>query len=496
MKDLVQLVNSLKKGEVRLLRALLKVQSLNQQSHRLKLFDLIHSGGVVTHQEAANLLYGKQADQVFYNLKSRLKNDIVNVMLFQESSKIFSTSYARASLNCQKWMIQGKLLISRKIYLEGLSLLKRAQKTAERHDLPAEKTLIDMVLRNYYVVREKDSLAYYSRLLEEDVHSLSAHLVASHNMYLLSLQSLFKANYEGDPEAAFPILMELKELYENAKPYSERLGLYYYIGAVHYYMFTKDFKTARKHCLTLFSLIENSRSLLAISNMAGTHLMMSMIQLQLEKYPSALKHAKRAMILFKNDSFNDHLAMEYLFLAYFYTGQHQEALQLYRKVMNTKQSSTIRYEKWEYMAAHSYFMMGKEEKALQCLKSCKGLMQDQYGWHLGIKLLKLMMSVRAGIEEEVHLRLGGLLRFFRKLEPDYVIRFRCIYKVVMFLNDHQYDFVYAYEKRRRHIDALREGKQEYRWNPLGYEMIRFDEWFMQQLRKQRREENGTKKRSK
>tara|TARA_B110000003_G_C16391491_1_gene434583 strand:- start:120 stop:293 length:174 start_codon:yes stop_codon:yes gene_type:complete len=37
-----------------------------------------------------------------------------------------------------------------------------------------------------------------------------------------------------------------------------------------------------------------------------------------------------------------------------------------------------------------------------------------------------------------------------------------------------------------HLNLLIEGEDDYMWNPLGYEMIRFDEWFMEQFESRER----------
>ncbi|MDA9612429.1 hypothetical protein N9S08_01280 [Flavobacteriales bacterium] len=66
------------------------------------------------------------------------------------------------------------------------------------------------------------------------------------------------------------------------------------------------------------------------------------------------------------------------------------------------------------------------------------------------------------------------------------MRFKAIYKVVKFLGNNQFDFKLTLEKQKHYLDLLIEGKGDYLWNPLGYEMIRFDEWFMEQFESRER----------
>jgi hypothetical protein len=108
-------------------------------------------------------------------------------------------------------------------------------------------------------------------------------------------------------------------------------------------------------------------------------------------------------------------------------------------------------------------------------------MINKSGWYLGKKLLLLMISIQEKQADPTIIQLENLLKLFRNLEEEYIQRFKSMYKVVRFLAYNQFDFNLTYEKQKRHLDLLIEGKGEYSWNPLGYEMIRFDKWFMEQI---------------
>ena len=195
MKNLIELIEKLKKNEVRLIRALLEVKSLNQESHKLTLFNLIHAKEVKTNQDASSIIYRKKPNAVYYNLKSLLKKDIINSMLYRDASQIFSTDYVRAKMNCRKWLMQGSMLVNRKVYGEGLNILKRAQELANKFDLPGEQALIDETLRNYYIIREgKPAMEKYEILIHESNEMYANHIEASNYMYRLSLPTLFETN--------------------------------------------------------------------------------------------------------------------------------------------------------------------------------------------------------------------------------------------------------------------------------------------------------------
>lgn len=489
MKNLIKLIEKLNKSEVRLIRSLLEVQSIKQKSHRLELFNLIYLKKVKTNSEAALKIYQKKPDAVYYNLKSRLKNDIINSMLYKEASQIFKTDYVKAKANCRKWLMQGNMLINRKIYGEGLSILHRAQKVAQEFDLPGEQALINETLRNYYVVREGiDTLNHYNLMIHENNELYSKHIDSGNLMYLLSIPTLFKSIYAVNKRRVYKSLAQLKEIYNSTKGESERVAFYYHVGHINYYILTRQFHKAKRMCQSFFELIEGSVSLNSISNNGGAHLEMTSVLLRLENYKEAKSFANKALHIFRDQTFNQLLAYEHCFLSNFYTGKHSAGTNIYKVVITIPQlkSSKIREEKWNYMAAYNYYRLGDFDTSKLLLNKCKNLTINKSGWYLGVKLLLLIISIKEKQANPTAIQLENLLKLFRNLEEEYIMRFKAIYKIVKFLGNNQFDFKLALQKQKHLLDLLIEGEGDYLWNPLGYEMIRFDEWFMEQIDERKR----------
>ena len=51
-----------------------------------------------------------------------------------------------------------------------------------------------------------------------------------------------------------------------------------------------------------------------------------------------------------------------------------------------------------------------------------------------------------------------------------------------------YDFIRTLEERNQFFNLLKNGQDDYEWNPIGYEYIRFDEWLKQKAEEQGVEE--------
>ena len=215
---------------------------------------------------------------------------------------------------------------------------------------------------------------------------------------------------------------------------------------------------------------------------------MTSVLLRLENYKEAKSFANKALHIFRDQTFNQLLAYEYCFLSNFYTGKHSAGTNIYKVVITIPQlkSSKIREEKWNYLSAYNYCRLGDFEKSKELLNNCKNLTINKSGWYLGVKLLLLILSIKEKQANPTAIQLENLLKLFRNLEEEYIMRFKAIYKIVKFLGNNQFDFKLALKKQKYHLNLLIEGEDDYMWNPLGYEMIRFDEWFMEQFESRER----------
>jgi hypothetical protein len=483
MKNIIQLVDKLRSDEVRLIRAFLEVQSVNKKSHKLQLFNLIHSKMVKTNKESAMEIYQKSPNGVYFNLKSRLKHDIVNTILFQEASNLYSTEYAKAVINCNKWLLQGRLLVSRGVYGEGINILVKAEKLSKKFDLPGENALINEILRNHYIIREGlPAMKKYEKLIHDSNELYSKHIEAGNSFHLLAIPALFKSIYDTNGSKVKKQLEKLKKLHRTTEGKSERITFYYHVGHINYYILTNQFQKAKRMCLDFFPLIRNSVSLNTLSNNGGAHLEMTSILFRLKEFKPAHSYANKTFKIFRN-SFNKILSLEYCFFGNYYRNKNKAALNVFKLIQNIPElkTSKVREEKWNYFAAYNYYMLGYTAKAKELLGHCKNLMINKSGWYLGKQLLLLMISIQEKQANPTIIQLENLLKVFRNLEDEHIYRFKSIYKVVRFLAKNQFDFNKTYKNQKHHLDLLKEGEGEYSWNPLGYEMIRFDEWFMSKV---------------
>src|SRR5690606_21694098 len=97
MKNLTHIISSLKSGEIKMVRKYYKYMvEVRDADKRQKLFELAKRNPSIDDVEACKILYNKGLHSGFSQLKKRLKQDILNILLLQDSSRRFNTPYARA----------------------------------------------------------------------------------------------------------------------------------------------------------------------------------------------------------------------------------------------------------------------------------------------------------------------------------------------------------------------------------------------------------------
>ena len=150
MKGLVALVKVMRPSEKRLLLHHYSRNTNSQDKMRLKLFNLVRTGTNTDEEARAKLNSGGSASS-YSHLKARLKDDILNILLLQDTSKRFAQANRAAELDCRKKVAQSHLLLLRGAQVEGMKVLEAALSSADKFELLAERLQINHLLREKFL---------------------------------------------------------------------------------------------------------------------------------------------------------------------------------------------------------------------------------------------------------------------------------------------------------------------------------------------------------
>jgi hypothetical protein len=150
MEKLIRLIQCLKPGGVQWVDDFYKARynGTAADNKRLQLFRLLAEDKVHSNEEAARLLYHQKCNSALSHLKKRLEEDILNFLLF-DLDDCGASTITKEELKCNKLLLQGKMLIAKGIWEDGISLLKKTSRISEKYEFPDIKLASDDILRTY-----------------------------------------------------------------------------------------------------------------------------------------------------------------------------------------------------------------------------------------------------------------------------------------------------------------------------------------------------------
>jgi hypothetical protein len=217
MNGLVPLIQGLTRGEINLVKHIYRIKNSPDRKKRDQSFDLILVGTALTKDDGRQRFQQKNSQAAWSQLESSLKNDILSAILLQGANSKYKTPYAQAAFNCRRGIMQGGLLLGRRIYSEGISHLKKMAKLAITCELVAELITIEDLIRNHLIMKEGvDSFHDSSNSIQESIELLSKIERAKSRHYEITPPALFRTSDSANADTEFP--QKDCSCYNNQKP--------------------------------------------------------------------------------------------------------------------------------------------------------------------------------------------------------------------------------------------------------------------------------------
>lgn len=482
MKNLIPIVNSLNNKEKRLIKKVFSNQPNGMEKKKLELFTLIVSGKAKNDKEASILLYKSPPNSAFSHVKRRLKKDLLNFILLQDSEARGVSKRIQVEVECRRMVLQGQLLFYRGIYGEGEKILNNALNLAEEYEMFADVLLIRNLLRSSIGFRKgPDMFEKYSGNMDYHYKELGKWLKARQYYYQIALPNEFQTNKMSESkDIGAKIIHDLEKIDDTGS--SQRFTFWKLTSKVYYFNLDKNFKEAEVHADKLLALIPEGSIMRTRSNYAGILKDVVHIHINLGNYDRAVSHAEEAVNTFNKGMTNELRAMDYLFFAHLRNNDYKNAGITIEKALQHKQinaGNKLIKARWLFFYANLEYLNGNHKKAAQSLRTNDHITSDKSGWNLGCRLLEMMIDME---ENDLFLVDYKLKNFNRLLSPkntetENIERARLISKVIRLFIKHRGDFNETFEVAKNEIQALEDGEGQLFWDPMGYEVIRFDEWF-------------------
>lgn len=479
MKNLAALIKALMPGEIRLIRHFYKISSNAEERKRAALFELVVNNPAITDTQAAKKLYKSKPNSAFSHLKARLRKDILNVLFLHDTNKKFDSPYFRAMFEVTKMLNQAFILRSRGAFNEAVNILNAAADLAEKYELPAEQVLIQQSLRRMIqYIKDEKILAGYNESIKKNVEFLDDLMQVEEFSYVVSVPSLFSTNKKiSDPNYREEMMVYLKNTYE--KTNSPKIGFWYYMTEVDHQTKVRNNEKALALALQFLKLVKESPSIYSQNNWAGVNMTVATILIHCKEYHRSTGYALVSLKNFPKGGMNELMSTEVLFFGQFRNKDYEDAHTTVNNIFNHPRikSSSFFHAKWLYLKANLEFMEGKFGDAMKTLNQNTELMKDKSGWLLGYRLLEMMIMIEQEEYEWVDFKIDSFRKLLERQKGQQIQRAKLINTMLNSLVKNNFDFEETSIDESRNYKALIKAQDDLYWDPMGFEVIRFDEWF-------------------
>lgn len=482
MNGIVTLVRLMRPSEKRLLLHYY-TRNVNAESKmRLKLFRLINSG-VETDTEAREKLKSPGSASSYSHLKSRLKDDILNILLMQDTSKRLAQPNRAAELDCRKKVAQSHLLLLRGASVEGMKLIKSALKEADKYELIAERLQINQLLREKFLgVGASQDLANLNTAINEDLLRYEALLKVQEKSFVLASPEFAKTlKSRSKDKQNLELIDELRKLYVKHK--LARIGFWYYMAATEYYSAKKSHQDVIRLGLKFIKLVEESPAVRSKTNIAGVNQTVGFAFLQSFKYPKAIEHLGVSSTLFPTRGFNRLTSLELLVKSQLAANELQGA-----NATVVKAISHPRIElrenlkpKWLFIKACVEFRLKEHSQSFKTINSDGFLLKQVDAWNVQYRLLEMLQLVEFLDEEWLEFKLDATKKFLNRHKELITPRVKLAVNLISHLSRHELSTEELSVDVQERLNLSLKSEGEYVWNPSGPELVRVDTWFQSKL---------------
>lgn len=483
MKGLIPLVKVLRPSEKRLLLHHLSRTSNAEEKLRLQLFKLVDSGKAQTDADVKKKLNTKGGASAYSHLKRRLKDDILNVLLMQDTSKRFAQANRAAELDCMKKVAQSHLLLLRGAQVEGMRILEMALQTADKYELLSERLQIHHLLREKFLgSRSSNELNELNKKIQKDLSSYEALLKAEERSFVLaSPEFAQKLKKRANDKQNLELIDELRKLYQKHR--LARIGFWYYMAATEYHSARSNFTDVLELGLKFLKLVEKSPAVRSKTNIAGVNQTVGVAYLELTDFKQAQHHFFQSSQLFPSAGFNRLQSLQFLV-------QAEVALQEYGNAMKHVEQALAhpriqRREhlapRWLFIKACIEFLNNDANESFRTLNQDGYILRQVDSWNLQFRLLEIMQLIEFKDEEWLEFKIDNTRKFLTRHKELATPRVKAAVDVFANLLRRELDFQKLSEKSLDSLKLCLDGDGGYEWQPTGSEIVRFDKWIISQI---------------
>lgn len=479
MKSLYSLNKILRPGERSLLRHMYGRSTNSEDKLRLRLFNLITSVNELSDSQAIEGIGHKGGRSAFSHLKKRLREDMLNVLLLQESEKRFGESFRVAAFDCRKKLAQAYILMFRGEYSEGLALLRRAAQIARTFELPLERAQTDLLIREtLHTLRDRVHLDEINAEIREDLELAISMNRAEELSLVLSAPQFFKGGRaDGREEMTMEkAMVEIEGIYR--KKNLTRIGFWYYLARTEHHASVGQHAEVIRYGEDFLRLVESSPAVRSKNNIAGVNQTIGFAHLHQASYSDAEKYLKVAVEMFRDGGVNQLRCLDFLFRAQYLNGDLDKAeANVKRALSHPKVSGNERgLARWYFFKSLVALKAGDRQTAFREVNRSAALQRGIDAWNLHHRLADLAIAVETDDFDWLEFKVESARKFVARTPALKSKRITDLLKLFNILARSGVNDFIKDKTAQKLLNELTSAESNAQWDPTGPELFRADQW--------------------
>lgn len=454
--------------------------------------------GTFTSDEdaAAHFFDGNVRNQSYKNLKTRLKNRLINTVFFVEANDSMFNEYEKAYVNCYKDWAAARILIVKSARKSALNLCVKVLKQAQKADFLDIVIEVCRSLRIQYgsIIYNKKKFEYYNNLLNESLRLREKELFMEE--CYLRLVRFFIENKPSDKE----LIVEARKYCDLIKEDFNKYNTLKILSnggmiQVSYLMGMNNYKDTAILCSDIINRFEQ-KTIIWKGGIATFLLQKLVCHIQLKEFEAGKKSAEKLFQYVDKGKFNWFKGQELYISLFFHTKKYQEAYHLYKEVTEYKRFNSLPksiQETWTIFKAYIHFLIVQEKIDLinedkefskfrlgKFLNEVPMFSQDKRGRNISILVIQIIFTIVQKKYNRAIDRIETIEKYTsRYLKKDVSFRSNCFIKMLLEIPKEGFHRVAVERKASKYRERLSEMSLEVANQSHSIEIIPYEDlWEM------------------
>ncbi|HSF55952.1 MAG TPA: hypothetical protein VLA71_19510 [Algoriphagus sp.] len=427
------------------------------QSKKYQLLKIFVEKPGLKDNDICSLIYGERDSAAYFQLKKRVKEELEELFPLLNTNSF--SGEIKTKIRCSELLLQSQVMLARGLHFEGAKLLEKSLKKAIEGDFP------DLILS---IFDTSQRFGVNEVIRKEDLPELE--LVIKSHLQILVNQHHPKLEDRAKCEKNAYLGQILNQLNSERKNW----GL---VANIRQSIACQNFEEAKTLILeSESSFSENSDERDVYEEFFLTK---QQFLLQTGQYQDVIQNCKLQNTSLIQSRENSLELAQYQWYALFHQDQLEEASSLLKK-------SLVRWcpelsPKWKYWEAFLLFRQKSFKNALRLVHECQQELKGLPNYYLGSKMLELMILFDQNEVDWLDYKVENLRKLIHRWKGKISVRIDCAFHVLHGIQTKVPTNFMDDLAKNQHLQKLQDGKGIYNWNPIDFELIRYDGWISNRL---------------